>query len=225
MVLAVFDFDGTLFSKDTLPFLLSQWRKQKLPRRRLWATYLSIGGLFVRYKLKLFGELSREQMRKTALQRFTRIFSGLPKSFVDDFFKSCARLISQQLRPCVVAELRRTQAQGFHTVLLSGGYQRLMDFVGKTLKFDTIIGTELYYKNGMVDASQQLDIVCGDQKAQRLIAAFDGSAVDWAKSAAYADSLSDMPILMLVGNPVAVSPDKGLAQELELKHWPVLAEE
>lgn len=225
MVLAVFDFDGTLFPKDTLPFLLSQWRKQKLSRRRLWATYLSIGRLFVRYKLKLFGEISREQMRKTALQRFTRIFSGLPESFVDDFFKYCAHLISQQLRPRVVAELRRAQAQGFHTVLLSGGYQRLMDFVGETLKFDTIIGTELYYKDGMVDASPPLDIVCGKQKAQRLLAAFDGSEVDWSKSSAYADSLSDMPILELVGNPIAVSPDKGLADELETRRWPVLAEE
>lgn len=225
MVLAVFDFDGTLFPKDTLPFLLSQWRKQKLPRLRLWAAYLSIGGLFVRYKLKLFSELSREQMRKTALQRFTRIFSGLPKTFVDDFFNHCAGLISQQLRPCVVAELRRVQSQGFHTVLLSGGYQTLMDFIGQKLKFDTIIGTKLYCKNGIVDSSPPLDIVCGEQKAQRLFAAFEGREVDWAKSTAYADSLSDIPILKLVGKPVAVSPDKGLADKLELLRWPVLAEE
>ena len=69
MVLAVFDFDGTLFPKDTLPFLLSQWRVQKRSKRRLYATYLSVGGMYVRYKLGLVGALSREQVRRSALQR------------------------------------------------------------------------------------------------------------------------------------------------------------
>lgn len=223
MVLSIFDFDGTLFVKDTLPFLLAQWRKKKLCRRRLWKTYFAIGGLYVRYKLNLFCELSREQMRKTAMQRFTNIFAGLSKSFIDDFFKSCADKILRQLRPCVVAELRLSQQQGFHTVLLSGGYQQLLDYIGKALGFDTVIGTPLNYKNEIVDLSLPLDIVCGENKAQKLCAALSDVTIDWNKSTAYADSLSDMPIFELVGNPVAVSPDKGLAELLKSKNWRMIS--
>lgn len=224
MVLAVFDFDGTLFPKDTLPFLLSQWRVQKRSKRRLYATYLSVGGMYVRYKLGLVGALSREQVRRSALQRFTRIFSGLPQADIDAFFERCAGLIAEQLRPCVVRELRKAQAEGCHTVLLSGGYARLMDFVGGIMGFHTVIGTALRMKDGIVDASQTLDIVCGEEKAERLRLKFDGQPVDWAQSRAFADSLSDVPILELVGHPVVVSPDEGLKDVIARNSWPVLAE-
>lgn len=224
MVLAVFDFDGTLFPKDTLPFLLSQWRKQKRSRRRLYATYLAVGGMYIRYKLKLFGALSREQMRKKALQRFTRIFCGMTWQQVDAFFEQCAALIVQQLRECVLNEFKLAQQKGCHTVLLSGGYTRLMDYVGGTLGFDAIIGTDLHHKNGFVDVTKPLDIVCGDEKAQRLRAAFADQPVDWDSSTAFADSLSDMPILKLVGHPVAVNPDAGLKAALAQTNWPVLDE-
>ncbi len=224
MVLAVFDFDGTLFPKDTLPFLLTQWRAQKLSQRRLCAAYCALAGLFIRYKLGLHGALSREQMRKTALQRFTRIFSGMTFAQVDAFFGQCAALIVKQLRPNVSEQLRKAQAEGCHTVLLSGGYERLMDHVGCALKFDTVIGTALYFKNGVVDASRPLDIVCGDQKAERLRAAFAKYSVDWDKSRAYADSLSDVSILKIVGHPTVVSPDKGLKAVLEEEGWPVLGD-
>lgn len=224
MILAVFDFDGTLFPKDTLPFLLWQWRVQKRSKRRLYATYLAVGGMYVRYKLGLFGALSREQMRRTALQRFTRIFAGLSAADVDTFFEKCAGLIAQQLRPCVVRELRRAQDEGCHTVLLSGGYARLMDFVGGIMGFDTVIGTELHIRDGVVNADPPLDIVCGQEKAERLRLKFDGQTVDWAQSRAFADSLSDVPILELVGHPVVVSPDEGLQDVIARNAWPVLTD-
>ena len=224
MILAVFDFDGTLFPKDTLPFLLSQWRAQKLSRRRLYAAYFGLAGMYVRYKLKLSGALSREQMRKTAMQRFTRIFADFTQEDVDAFFAHCAGLIARQLRPNVERELRKAQQQGFCTVLLSGGYARLMDYVGGALGFDTVIGTDLHFKDGVVDASQPLDIVCGEQKAARLRAAFAGQPVDWDNSRAFADSLSDMSILELVGQPIVVNPDKGLKAVVIKKNWPVLGE-
>lgn len=224
MVLAVFDFDGTLFPKDTLPFLLSQWRVQKMSRRRLYATYAAVGGMYVRYKLRLMGALSREQMRKKALQRFTRIFSGFTPGEVDAFFERCARPIVRELRPGVLRELRGAQAGGCHTVLLSGGYARLMDYVGAALGFDTVIGTALVYKNGVVDAKKPLDVICGDEKAERLCGAFAGHAVDWRASRVFADSLSDVSILELVGNPVVVSPEPALRALAARRSWPVLGE-
>ncbi len=224
MKLAVFDFDGTLFPQDTLPFLLKQWREQKLSMRRLMVTYAMVGVMYIRYKLGLYGSMSREHMRKKAMQRFTHIFHAMTKEDVDTFFERCARIIVQSLNTAVVAEMRNKKAGGFHTVLLSGGYQRLMDYVGASLSFDTVIGTALKYKQDTVDASQTLDIVSGDEKAQRLNDAFSSVQVDWEQSCAYADSLSDMPILRLVGHPVVVNPDPGLAKELETTGWPVLSE-
>ena len=224
MKLAIFDFDGTLFPKDTLPFLLTEWRHEGRSLRRLFAAYASVGALYVRYKLGWDHGLSREMMRRTALQRVTRLFTGMSEAEISAFFKRNAELIVPLLRSSVLAELRRAKEQGYHTVLLSGGYETLMVHVGTVIGIDTMIGTALYYKNGIVDAERELDIVCGDGKEERLSTAFAGQMVEWAESIAYADSYSDLPILRRVGHPVAVCPDRDLAAMLPALGWRVIAQ-
>jgi phosphoserine phosphatase len=46
--------------------------------------------------------------------------------------------------------------------------------------------------------------------------------VDLAGSFAYADSISDLPLLELVGNPTAVYPDEQLATVAREQHWAML---
>jgi HAD superfamily hydrolase (TIGR01490 family) len=220
--LAIFDFDGTLFPRDTLPFLLRRWHSEGRSFKRLAAAYASVAGLYVRYKLGIARGISRELMRRTALQRVTRLFGGMSEAEVSAFFERSAALIVPQLRPSAMEELRRTKAAGFHTVLLSGGYETLMAHVGAAIGVDTVIGTALHYKNGVVDASRPLDIACGDDKAVRLTTAFADSAVDWQASAAFADSYSDLPVMKLVGQPVAVCPDRELADMLPSLGWRVI---
>lgn len=223
MKLAVFDFDGTLFPKDTLPFLLKQWHKQHMGRRRFISTCASVGGMYVRYKLGLYKGDSREYVRRKAMDLFTPIFRRMKKADVDAFFERCAQLILPQLNKDVVDEMQKTKQQGFHTVLLSGGFQRLMDYVGAPLGFDTIIGTALHYNDGRVDVSQPLDIVCGDDKATHLRGTFIASDVDWQQSTAYADSLSDLSILRLVGTPVTVNPEPELKSHAEAMGWRIIS--
>ena len=221
MKLAVFDFDGTLFPQDTLPFLLRQWHAQGRSFKKLFKAYASVGVLYVRYKLGARG-LSREMMRRTALQRVTRIFDGMTEQEVSAFFKQNAELIVPLLRKSVLEELKKAKAEGFHTVLLSGGYQTLMEHVGAMIGIDNVVATAIYYKDGIADTRRELDIVCGDGKADSLVAAFEGREVDWQGSVAYADSYSDLPILRMVGQPVAVCPDRDLDAMLPELGWRVM---
>jgi len=107
-------------------------------------------------------------------------------------------------------------------VLLSGSYETLIKYVGASIGIDTAIGTALRYKNGIVDTVCELDVVCGEYKLERLVAAFNGKPVDWAESVAYADSYSDLPVLRRVGHPVAVCPDRDLAALLPQPGWRVI---
>ncbi len=43
--------------------------------------------------------------------------------------------------------------------------------------------------------------------------------VDLRRSYAYADSISDLPMLEAVGNPVAVNPDRRLAAAARERGW------
>ena len=45
--------------------------------------------------------------------------------------------------------------------------------------------------------------------------------IDLAKSYFYSDSITDLPLLELVGHPQVVNPDPLLYREARRRHWPV----
>jgi len=49
-----------------------------------------------------------------------------------------------------------------------------------------------------------------------------GLKINFKESFAYADSFVDLPILELVGKPVAVSPDEELKELAQSKGWQVI---
>jgi HAD superfamily hydrolase (TIGR01490 family) len=219
MKLAIFDFDGTLFPRDTLPFLLKQWQRFGYPRMKRYGIYLSVSGLYFRYKL---GKGSREDIRKEGMRKFTRIFAGMGKKDFRDFLQRCSVPILPELDAEIVQEVRKAREAGYYTVLLSGCYETFLKYVGEALGIDTVIGTEMRYKNGCVDLKTPMQIVSGEVKTERLRAYFEDKEVNWKASSAYADSISDINILMMVGKPVAVRPEKELRKVAERKGWRIM---
>jgi phosphoserine phosphatase len=61
----------------------------------------------------------------------------------------------------------------------------------------------------------------GEQKAEAIRQIARRSRLDLAKSYAYTDSITDVPMLEAVGNPVAVNPDRELRHVAEERGWEV----
>jgi HAD superfamily hydrolase (TIGR01490 family) len=61
----------------------------------------------------------------------------------------------------------------------------------------------------------------GEQKAAAVRAIAERSGIDLSRSFAYTDSVTDLPLLETVGNPVAVNPDKELRKAAEEHGWPI----
>jgi HAD superfamily hydrolase (TIGR01490 family) len=61
----------------------------------------------------------------------------------------------------------------------------------------------------------------GEQKAAAIRALAARVGVDLAGSYAYSDSITDLPMLEAVGNPVAVNPDKELRKVAEERAWQI----
>jgi phosphoserine phosphatase len=49
-----------------------------------------------------------------------------------------------------------------------------------------------------------------------------GRGVSLADCAFYSDSIHDLPLLLEVGEPVAVAPDRRLRREAEARGWSIL---
>jgi HAD superfamily hydrolase (TIGR01490 family) len=61
----------------------------------------------------------------------------------------------------------------------------------------------------------------GEQKAEAIESLARRVGLDLSHSFAYSDSITDLPMLEAVGNPVAVNPDKDLRKIAEEREWAV----
>ena len=222
MNLAIFDFDGTLFPRDTLPFLLSQWKKQHYPLGPYYRTLCSVAVLYVQFKTGISSKLSKEQMRNVAMYRFNRIFKGMNREQIHAFFSACAEKIIPLLNPSVVEELRIRKTEGHRIVLLSGCYETLLTIIGSRYGVDHVIGTEMHFKDNIIDLTKQLVVVTGQQKMQQIRQHYSAGGVNWEASCAYADSASDLPVLEAVGYPVAVNPETNLRAIASENNWRII---
>ena len=223
MKLAIFDFDGTLFSQEILPFFLSHWGKSKYSKVKYLKTYASLIPLYIKYKFGLKSNMSREQMKITAMEKFNYIFDGMIESEIMEFFIDCSKVIKDHLNETIVFEVRKAQSEGYHTVLLSGTYYSFLKYIGEYVGFDTVIGTEIHFKNGIIDLTKKPKIISGVLKLEKTMEEFEGKSIDWDASEAYADSYSDLHILESVGEPVAVNPDDKLRSIAIKNSWRIIS--
>jgi HAD superfamily hydrolase (TIGR01490 family) len=61
----------------------------------------------------------------------------------------------------------------------------------------------------------------GPHKAAAIRAAAERDGIDLTRSYAYSDSITDAPMLEIVGHPVAVNPDRELARLARSREWEV----
>ena len=219
MKVAIFDFDGTLTTKDTLPCLGKDWIRQKRSRIRYLRTLLSTLPHIILWKT---GTLSRERMKVRVLRKFNQIFGGMTGEEITTFFSLAYRNLKEFLNPAVIEEIKTAKSEGFYTVLLSGAHAGLLRYVGEDLGFDCVIGVDLPLCNGFYDHRQPTAFIDGQAKLTLLQQHFAGQEIDWQASRAYGDSYDDLKVLEIVGNPVAVNAEPRLASYARGKNWRVL---
>ncbi len=223
MKLAIYDFDGTLFDEETLPFIVKYYGKNKYSKSKLIKFYAKIVILTLKYKLKIDRTLDKEKYRAAAANIFMILFEGTKKEGVVDFFSDCTKEIVKHLNGDIVTSVEEKKAEGFHTVLCSGANTLLLEEVSKHVKFDTVIGTELVFlPDGAYDYNAAITIITGKNKAIALLERFKDIDVNWEDSFAYGDSYYDYDMLKLTGNPIAVKPDEGLRRIATENAWSIL---
>jgi HAD superfamily hydrolase (TIGR01490 family) len=114
------------------------------------------------------------------------------------------------------------QKRGELTFLVTAAPHELAQVVAEALEMTTAIGTQAeldeegYYTGRLVG-----DIVHGPAKAEAVRKIAAGYGIDLEQSSAYSDSINDLPLLELVGDPHAVNPDSYLRRTAMARGWPI----
>lgn len=219
MRVAIFDFDGTIYAEETFTLLMKHLKEHPTYHSSYKRFYRAIVPPYIANKLKLYPD---NKMKKRSMQLYLEAFNGLTKQEMDIYFSEIKATMRQDFNAKVLERLKRHQEENIHILLVSGAYTQFLERVTDGLVFNQIIGTDIFYKDDKVYTKNAINHVNGQQKTLKVHEALDGHQIDWENSYAYGDSFSDMPVLELVGNPVAVRPEEKLRSLANARGWEVM---
>jgi alcohol-forming fatty acyl-CoA reductase len=212
-VAAIFDVDGTLVGSNVVSYYA--WLKMReipLVARPLWAaSFLP--------KIPYYWALD-----KVSRAHFNRAFY---KNYAG-WKPTRARHLGQEsfpgftlsrIYPDALACLRKHKQMGHRVVLLSGALDFLLDPLRDLA--DDVLCASLAEEEGVYTGELSGAPVAGEARARMLASYARKRGVDLHRSYAYADSISDLPMLEAVGNPVAVNPDRRLAAAAKDRGWQI----
>lgn len=185
--IAVFDFDGTLYSRDSLlDFCRYYYQKKPL---RLWRIFLQLLA-FIGWKL---GRFNTSEFKHRFLIFLGKDSEQEIERMAHNFWK-----YPRVYNPHVMACLRSCKAANYYTVVASASPILFILPACKTLGIDEVIGTELNFINGRYSLGENCR---GDEKLRRIKAHFPASMI----REAYSDNFDDLRLLQSAGKGFVVT--------------------
>ncbi len=120
-----------------------------------------------------------------------------------------------------VALIEEHRAAGRDIVIISSSGTEVVEPIGERLGVDVAIGTQLVVEDGRY-TGEILFYAYGEGKAQAMRDLAEERGYDLGQSYAYTDSVTDLPMLDIVGHPTAVNPDAELRRVATERGWPVV---
>lgn len=219
MRVAIFDFDGTLYSKETFQLMMEHLKTHPVHSKRYRQFYRAIMPPYIGSKLKL---VSVKKMREQSVQAYLAALESFTQIELENYFQEIAEKMHGNFNPVVVERLKRHVSSKDYVMLVSGAFTPLLHAVTEKLPIQAIIGTDIPYAAEVLDHRTKISHIQGPLKTEKIREALAGQDIDWANSFAYGDSLSDLPVLELVGNPVAVKPEPRLLHLAKQRKWEIL---
>lgn len=210
---AVFDLEQTIVNSNVVEsYAWLASRHLEPARRAQMAARLMIEGP------RLLAVDRRD--RGDFLRSFYRRYEGAPAARVRaDAWELFSDLLLTRAFPGAIQRVRAHRALGHHTLLITGA----LDFVVAPLAplFDEIVCARLGEVDGRFTGEMVATPPTGEARATLMEDWAAARGLDLARTAAYADSTSDLPMLEAAGLPVAVNPEPKLAAIARKRGWPV----
>lgn len=216
MPASYFDVDGTLVSTNLIPptmyYLLNLPTPLHVAR--------SLGKALLKAPWMALAELQDRRLFNEAL---FSVFEGMSEdrlvTLADDVFE---RVLKPNLYPGAKDLVNTSLDKGHDVILVSGALDVVVQHMAKHLGATSYIANRLEIHNRRATGKLLRPVVAGPNKALliRDHARSEGHNLDHCF--AYSDSYSDVPMLSIVGYPVAVNPDRRLRQLAKAYHWPMI---
>lgn len=213
---AFFDLDKTVIAKSsTLAFGRPFYRAGFVGKR----TLMKFG--FAQIFYVLFGA-DHDQLERVRDQ-MVNLTAGWHRAEIEQLVEETLEEVAD---PIVYAEaltlIDEHKREGREVYLVSASPIEIVRPIGRHIGVTNIIATKV-----RTDAAgfflPELEVYAmGPGKADIIRDLAEREGFDLSESFAYSDSFTDLPMMEVVGHPIAVNPEKELRKHAEEKEWPIL---
>ncbi len=196
-------------------FVRVAYKAGLVSRRRLaadaWAN--------LRFRLHGSTEASTTELR----ERISREIEGVRVRDVQRLGPDLLARVLPRIYPQMLELAYDHQDEGRRVYIITAAAQELAESLARVLAFDGGIGSRFSdTRDGVYTGKAAGLFIYREGKAQAVAELAEREGIDLDSSYAYSDSESDLPMLRLVGHPVAVNPDPELARVARAQGWEVL---
>ncbi|HEY4887246.1 MAG TPA: HAD-IB family hydrolase [Candidatus Dormibacteraeota bacterium] len=211
-VLAVFDVDGTLVETNVVEYFL--WMRLRAQPIDEWPRFMA----------QMLREAPRwlylERRSRAEFQRsFYREYDGLDYEVMKALGREALDAVTlRRIYPEGMRRIREHKRAGHRVLLLTGALDVVVEPLAELLDVE-VDCAHLLTKEGRLTGDLQAPPPAGEARGTLLEEYAAKNGIVLSESFAYADSLSDLGMLELVGTPVAVNPDARLSQVAGQRGW------
>ena len=212
---AFFDLDRTLIAgSSAFQFGRAAYKAGLVSRRQLagdaWEN--------VRFRLRGSTDKSTDALR----ERIGTMLEGVRVRDLQRLAPDVLAGVLPRLYPQMLEIAYEHQDAGRPIFICTAASQEMAELMAIVLTFDGAVGSVSEVVDGHYTGRAGGPFTYREGKAEAIrdLAAREG--IDLGASWAYSDSESDLPMLRLVGHPVAVNPDSELGRVARLEGWEVL---
>jgi HAD superfamily hydrolase (TIGR01490 family) len=212
---AFFDLDRTLIAgSSAFQFGRAAYRAGLVTRRQLARDAWDNVG----FRLNGSTDAGADRLR----ERIGQMLQGVRVRELQRLAPDVLAGVLPRLYPRMLAIAYEHQDAGRPIFICTAAAQEMAELMAIVLTFDGAVGSVSEVVDGHYTGRAGGPFTYREGKAEaiRELAAREG--IDLAESWAYSDSESDLPMLRLVGHPVAVNPDTELGRVARSEGWEVL---
>lgn len=214
MAIAFFDLDRTVFAMNSA----SLWLRREVAAGHVsrWQA-LQAAAWLAGYAV---GIASLDGAVRKAILTLAGVPAAPVRQRMEQFFHEHLR---DGYRPGALAALADHRRMGDRLVLLTASSSYIAEHVAQDLRFDAFLCNELEVDGDGRHTGRTVGELCfGTGKLGHASSYADRSGAALTDCAFYTDSYSDLPVLEVVGTPVAVNPDQRLRREALRRGWKIV---
>jgi HAD superfamily hydrolase (TIGR01490 family) len=214
---AFYDLDGTLLSTNLVhTFGFYARNDQGILRsvRRTAATFLGIPLFLVAdlYSRKVFNDLFFKWYRNQSEDRL--------RFLAQDLFEE---VIGPSIYPGTRELLDKSRSLGLRQVVVTGALDISIEPLLRHLGIEEYVANRLEFVDGIATGRLIPPVMASATKASWIRTYAEREGISLSHCFCYADSMSDLPMLSMVGHPTATNPDLRLRSTALRHDWPILS--